>query len=58
MSRSDMINELLADYGYENERFVISWVSSADPDKFVAAVSEMTQRVRRLGPVHESAQAG
>jgi coenzyme F420-reducing hydrogenase delta subunit len=53
-----MINELLEDYGYEKERFAITWVSSAEPDKFVAAVSQMTQRVRQLGPIHESAQAG
>jgi coenzyme F420-reducing hydrogenase delta subunit len=58
MSRSEMINELLEDYGYEKERFAITWVSSAEPDKFVAAVSQMTQRVRQLGPIHESAQAG
>jgi coenzyme F420-reducing hydrogenase delta subunit len=53
-----MINELLDDYGYERERFEITWVSSAEPDKFVAAVSEMTHRVRQLGPIHEKAQAG
>jgi len=57
MARSDMINELLDDYGYESERFAIAWVSSAEPDKFVSAVTEMTQKVKKLGPIHDNAQA-
>ena len=52
-----MIVELLEDYGYDRERFSIAWVSSAEPDKFVNAVTEMTQRVKRLGPANDSAQA-
>jgi len=52
-----MIVELLEDYGYDRERFSIAWVSSAEPDKFVTAVIEMTQRVKSLGPVNDSAQA-
>jgi F420-non-reducing hydrogenase iron-sulfur subunit len=39
MTRSDMINELLEDFGYEKERFRLTWVSSAEPDKFVEAVT-------------------
>jgi coenzyme F420-reducing hydrogenase delta subunit len=45
-----MILDLLEDFGYESERFSISWVSSAEPDKFVKSVTEMTQRVKQLGP--------
>jgi coenzyme F420-reducing hydrogenase delta subunit len=52
MTRSDMVVELLEDFGYEPERFSLNWVSSAEPDKFVAAVSEMTARIKRLGPVN------
>ena len=51
MSRSDMVVELLEDFGYEPERFSLNWVSSAEPDKFVAAVTEMTARIKKLGPV-------
>jgi coenzyme F420-reducing hydrogenase delta subunit len=52
MHRSDMVVELLEDFGYEGERFGLTWVSSAEPDKFVEAVTEMTARVRALGPVN------
>ena len=57
MSRSDMVVELLEDYGYEAERFSINWVSSAEPDKFVSAVSEMTEKIKKLGPIHGQAHA-
>ena len=52
MTRSDMVVELLEDFGYEADRFSLTWVSSAEPDKFVAAVTEMTARIKRLGPVN------
>ena len=57
MARSDMIAEILDDYGYEPERYSISWVSSAEPDRFVNAVTEMTNRLRKMGPILNDAQA-
>jgi len=51
MTRSEMISTLLEDYNIDPGRFQISWVSSAEPDKFVAAVKEVTDRVKKLGPV-------
>lgn len=52
MTRSDMVVELLEDFGYEAERFSLAWVSSAEPDKFVEAVTEMTEQIKKLGPVN------
>ncbi len=52
MDRSDMLAELMEDFGYESERFNLTWVSSAEPDKFVEAVTEMTTRIKKLGPVN------
>ena len=37
-------------YGLEPERFRLVWCSSAEADRFVAAVTDMTQTVRSLGP--------
>ncbi len=51
LSRSDMITELLEDFGFEEDRFSISWVSSAEPEQFVQAVTEMTERVKQLRQV-------
>lgn len=46
-----MITELLEDFGYESQRFKIAWVSSAEPDKFVEAVTSMTNTIKQLGPI-------
>ncbi len=36
--------------GLEKERFKLVWCSSAEADKFVEAVTRMTESVRELGP--------
>jgi F420-non-reducing hydrogenase iron-sulfur subunit len=36
--------------GLESERFALVWSSSAEADKFMAVVAEMTERFRRIGP--------
>ncbi len=46
-----MVRELMEDFGYEPGRLMLAWCSAAEPERFVAAVTEMTERVRTLGPV-------
>ena len=36
--------------GLEEERFELVWCSSAEADRFVAAVTELTEKIRALGP--------
>jgi F420-non-reducing hydrogenase iron-sulfur subunit len=36
--------------GLEKERFRLVWCSSAEADRFAAAVREMSETVRALGP--------
>ncbi len=52
-----MVEEVLEDFGYEKERFMIAWCSAAEPDKFVEAVTRMAKRVKTLGPHRHSLQA-
>jgi F420-non-reducing hydrogenase iron-sulfur subunit len=58
LARFDMITELLEDFGFEEERFSITWLSSAEPEKFVQAVTEMTERVRLLGSTSDHDGSG
>ncbi len=58
LARSDMITELLEDFGFEKERYAISWLSSSEPDRLVAAFTRMTEHIRRLGPVDVQDSAG
>ena len=53
-----MISQLLEDFGFEEERFTLAWVSSAEPDRFVRAVTDMTNQIKKLGPVTEPAGTG
>ena len=42
--------------GLEPERFALVWCSSAEAERFVAAVRQMSQTVERLGPSPYRAQ--
>jgi coenzyme F420-reducing hydrogenase delta subunit len=57
MSRVDMIHELMDDFGFDRERLMLTWCSSAEPDKFVEAVTKMTTVARKLGPLNENSEA-
>jgi F420-non-reducing hydrogenase iron-sulfur subunit len=58
LARFDMITELLEDFGFEEDRFSITWLSSAEPEKFAQAVTEMTERVRLLGSTSDHDGSG
>ncbi len=45
-----MVEEMVEMLGLEKERFRLVWCSSAEADRFAAAVREMTAAVRDLGP--------
>ncbi len=48
---AEMIKELLADMGYEPERFQLAWCSASEAEKFVEIITSMTRRIKKLGPV-------
>jgi F420-non-reducing hydrogenase iron-sulfur subunit len=50
MARADVINQMMEALGLEKERFELIWCSSAEADRFVAAVTNLTEKVRALGP--------
>jgi F420-non-reducing hydrogenase iron-sulfur subunit len=41
---------MLEALGLERERYRLVWCSSAEADRFVAAMRDMTDRIRSLGP--------
>lgn len=44
-ARAEVIEEVLSDFGYENERFALVWLSSTEPDLLVKAITEMHDRL-------------
>lgn len=54
MVRMPLLHSILKDFGLEEGRFRHDWVSAAEGEKFARLVAEMTEQVRRLGPLHWS----
>ena len=50
MRRFPLLKTLLAEYGIEDERVRLDWVSASEGQRFADIVNDMTERVRALGP--------
>jgi F420-non-reducing hydrogenase iron-sulfur subunit len=44
------LKKMLAQFGIEDERVRLEWVSASEGDRFASIVNEMTEQVRKLGP--------
>lgn len=47
--RAEAIRMMLADFGIEEERFRLEWVSAAEGARFAHVVREFTEQVQKLG---------
>jgi F420-non-reducing hydrogenase iron-sulfur subunit len=48
--RADAIRLMLGDFGIEEERFRLEWVSAAEGPRFAQVVQSFTEQVQKLGP--------
>lgn len=48
--RAEAIRLMLDDFGLEQERFRLEWVSASEGSKFAKIVEEMAEELRELGP--------
>lgn len=48
--RAEAINLMLEDFGLEEERFRLEWISASEGPKFAAVAAEMTKTLKELGP--------
>ena len=46
-----LLKKLLSQLGIEPERLRLEWISAADAAKYVRVAREMTETVRKLGPL-------
>ena len=49
-ARADAIRLMLEDFGVEDERFRLEWVSASEGPKFAQVMTEFTETVKKLGP--------
>jgi F420-non-reducing hydrogenase iron-sulfur subunit len=48
--RAEAIKLMLQDFGIEEERFRLEWVSASEGPKFAQIVKELTEVIKELGP--------
>ena len=49
-ARAEAIKLMLQDFGIEEERFRLEWVSASEGSRFAQVVTEMTEQIKQLGP--------
>ncbi len=49
-ARAEAIKLMLQDFGIEEERFRLEWVSASEGGRFAQVVTEMTEEISQLGP--------
>lgn len=49
--RMALLKKMLAQFGIEEERFLLEWVSASEGDRFASIVNGMTAKLKKLGPV-------
>lgn len=50
LRRFPLLKKMLSEFGVENERVRLEWVSASEGDRFAEIVKEMTEDIKRLGP--------
>ncbi len=50
LRRVPLLKKMLADFGIEEDRVRLEWVSASEGRRFADVVNDMTDRVRALGP--------
>jgi F420-non-reducing hydrogenase iron-sulfur subunit len=48
--RIPLLKKMLSQFGIEEERVRLDWVSASEGDHFATIVNEMTEQIRQLGP--------
>ena len=48
--RADAIKLMLEDFGIEQDRFGLEWISASEGPRFAQVMTEFTDKVRRMGP--------
>lgn len=45
-----MLKKMLGQFGIEEERVRLDWVSASEGERFASIVNEMTAKLKELGP--------
>jgi F420-non-reducing hydrogenase iron-sulfur subunit len=45
---------MLSQFGIEEERLRLDWVSASEGDRFASIINEMTEQMKKLGPFSQN----
>jgi F420-non-reducing hydrogenase iron-sulfur subunit len=51
LRRFQLLSRMLEDLGIEKERVRLEWISAAEGEKVKVVINEMTEQIRKLGPL-------
>jgi F420-non-reducing hydrogenase iron-sulfur subunit len=53
MRRLPLLKKMLSQFGIEEDRVRLDWVSASEGEKYATVINDMTEKVRALGPFHQ-----
>ena len=56
LRRFRLLQRLLGQMGIEEERLRLEWISAAEGDRVRVVINEMVETLKRLGPLHKTAE--
>lgn len=51
-ARMPLLQKMLLQFGIEKDRFRSEWISASEGDRVASVITDMTEKVRRLGPLN------
>jgi len=45
---------MLSQFGIEEERLKLDWVSASEGERFASIINDMTEQMRKLGPFNQN----
>ncbi|MFW6134160.1 MAG: hydrogenase iron-sulfur subunit [Elusimicrobiota bacterium] len=55
LRRYHLLRKMLEQYGIEEDRFKLDWVSASEGERFARVVNEMAEKIKELGPLYTEA---
>jgi F420-non-reducing hydrogenase iron-sulfur subunit len=52
LRRYMLLKKVLTQFGIEEDRLKLDWVSATESDRFVDVINEMVKNIRKLGPLN------
>lgn len=56
-NRATLLTTMLQQFGIEKERFRLDWISASEADKFIEVTTDMTRKLREMGPLELTTRA-